>query len=48
MHGLAHLFGLLLGHDAGLDLHHQFGALVLGLLIDLPSILAATVFSSAE
>ena len=26
MHGLAHLFGLLLGHDAGLDLHHQFGA----------------------
>ena len=35
MHGLAHLFGLLLGHDASLDLHHQLRALVLGLLIDL-------------
>ena len=35
MHGLAHLFGLLLGHDAGLDLHHQFGALVLDFLLDL-------------
>ena len=35
MHGLAHLFGLFLGHDAGLDLHHQLCAPVLGLLIDL-------------
>ena len=32
---LAHLCGLLLGHDAGLDLHHQLSALVLDFLLDL-------------
>ena len=35
MHGLTHLFGLLLRHDAGLDLHYQLGALVLDFLLDL-------------
>ena len=40
-----HLCASLLGHDAGLDLHHQLSALVLDFLTIWPSILAATVFS---